>query len=55
MVEVTSGTVSPILDKPIALGYVDSEYANEGSELNFLIRGKEIPAKIVKLPFINLN
>ncbi len=53
--EITSGTVSPVLDKPIALGYVDSEYANEGSELNFLIRGKEIPAKVVKLPFINLN
>ena len=51
--EVTSGTVSPMLDKPIALGYVDSEYASEGSEVNFLIRGKEIPAKIVKLPFIN--
>jgi glycine cleavage system T protein (aminomethyltransferase) len=53
--QITSGTVSPVLDKPIALGYVDSEYTNEGSELNFLIRGKEIPAKIVKLPFINLS
>jgi glycine cleavage system T protein (aminomethyltransferase) len=53
--EVTSGTVSPVLDKPIALGYVDSEYTAEGSELYFLIRGKEIPAKIAKLPFINLN
>jgi aminomethyltransferase len=50
---ITSGTVSPILDKPIALGYVDSEYSYEGSQVNFLIRGKEIPAKIVKLPFIN--
>ena len=53
--EITSGTVSPVLDKPIALGYVDSEYAVEGSEVNFFIRGKEIPAKIVKLPFINKN
>ncbi len=51
--EITSGTVSPTLDKPIALGYVDSEYSYEGSEVNFLIRGKEIPAKIVILPFIN--
>ncbi|MDR3626059.1 MAG: glycine cleavage system aminomethyltransferase GcvT, partial [Ignavibacteriaceae bacterium] len=25
---ITSGTVSPVLDKPIALGYVDSKYAN---------------------------
>jgi aminomethyltransferase len=53
--EITSGTVSPVLDKPIALGYVDSAYAAEGSEVNFFIRGKEIPAKIVKLPFINKN
>lgn len=49
---VTSGTVSPILEKPIALGYVDIENAVEGNVINFLVRGKEFPAKIVKLPFI---
>ena len=49
---ITSGTVSPILDKPIALGYVDAEYVNDNSTINFLIRGKEIPARIVKLPFV---
>jgi aminomethyltransferase len=49
---VTSGTVSPILDKPIAIGYVETEYAGEGTKINFSIRGKEIPAEVVKLPFI---
>ena len=49
---LTSGTVSPILDKAIALGYVDAQLAEENTELNFLIRGKEIPAKITKLPFV---
>ncbi len=49
---ITSGTVSPILEKPIALGYVKKQYANESQEINFLIRGKEIPAEIVRLPFI---
>lgn len=49
---ITSGTVSPILEKAIALGYVESIYAKEGSLINFLIRGKEIPATITKLPFI---
>lgn len=49
---ITSGTVSPVLEKPIALAYVESEYANENSKINFFIRGKEIPAKIVKLPFV---
>lgn len=50
--KITSGTVSPILEKPIALGYVESDYSKEGTKLNFLIRGKEIPAYVTKLPFI---
>jgi aminomethyltransferase len=49
---ITSGTVSPILDKAIALGYVDTEYSKEGSKINFMIRGKEVPAEITKLPFV---
>ncbi len=49
---VTSGTVSPILEKPIALGYVEKEFAYEGTAVNFMVRGKEVPAKIVKLPFL---
>ncbi|MEO8231949.1 MAG: glycine cleavage system aminomethyltransferase GcvT [Ignavibacteriota bacterium] len=49
---VTSGTVSPMLDKPIALAYVDVKYAEIGTEVNFLIRGKESAAKVVKLPFV---
>lgn len=49
---VTSGTVSPMLDKPIAMGYVETNFAEIGSNINFLIRGKEVPAKVVKLPFV---
>ncbi|MBK7631617.1 MAG: glycine cleavage system aminomethyltransferase GcvT [Ignavibacteriales bacterium] len=49
---VTSGTVSPMLDKPIALGYVDIEHADVGSYVNFQIRGKESAAKVVRLPFV---
>src|SRR3990170_8538621 len=49
---LTSGTVSPILDKAIALGYVETQFSAENTELNFLIRGKEIPAKVTKLPFV---
>ncbi|MCF8411820.1 MAG: glycine cleavage system aminomethyltransferase GcvT [Melioribacteraceae bacterium] len=50
--KITSGTVSPILEKPIALGYVNTECANLDSEVNWIIRNKEIKAKIVKLPFV---
>jgi aminomethyltransferase len=49
---VTSGTVSPVLEKAIALAYVDSEYTSGDCRLNFDIRGKEIPVSITKLPFI---
>lgn len=49
---ITSGTVSPVLDKPIAMGYVEKQYSEINSDVNFLIRGKEVPAKVVKLPFV---
>ncbi len=49
---ITSGTVSPVLDKGIALAYVESEFSKEGSKLNFVVRGKEFPATVTKLPFI---
>ncbi len=49
---LTSGTVSPILEKPIALGYVEKEFSKPDTEINFLIREKVLPAKVVKLPFI---
>jgi aminomethyltransferase len=50
--EVTSGTVSPVLEKPIAMGYVDVSQAAEGNEVNIVVRGRETQVKIVKLPFI---
>ncbi|MDP4173077.1 MAG: glycine cleavage system aminomethyltransferase GcvT [Bacteroidota bacterium] len=49
---ITSGTVSPILEKAIAMGYVDANFAGVEAQLNFLIRNKEIPAKLTKLPFV---
>jgi aminomethyltransferase len=49
---LTSGTVSPILDKAIALGYVETQFAEENTSLNFLVRGKEVPIKVTKLPFV---
>ncbi|HRI47000.1 MAG TPA: glycine cleavage system aminomethyltransferase GcvT [Ignavibacteriaceae bacterium] len=49
---VTSGTVSPILEKGIAMVYVESEYAVEKNHLFILIRGKEVSAEVVRLPFL---
>jgi aminomethyltransferase len=49
--QVTSGTFSPSLQKPIALGYVPREKARSGSEVEIAIRDKRFPATVVKPPF----
>lgn len=49
---VTSGTVSPILEKGIGLGYVDTEYSRFNTEIEIEIRNKKVPAKIIKPPFV---
>ena len=48
---VTSGTMSPSLQKSIGMGYVNSEYAKRDTELYIQIRNKKIKAQVVKLPF----
>ncbi len=50
--EVTSGTMSPVLNKGIGMGYVAREYSAFGTEIFVKIRNKTIPAEIVRLPFI---
>ena len=49
--EVTSGTLSPTLNKAIALGYVSYNYSKIGQKLTVKIREKLYPAVIVKKPF----
>lgn len=48
---VTSGTFSPTLGRPIAMGYVRPEFRALGSELTIDIRGRREPARVVALPF----
>src|SRR6266478_2513920 len=50
--EVTSGTMSPILKEPIGLAYVPAALAKEGSTFEVEIRGKAVPAKVAKTPFV---
>ncbi|EFA72389.1 glycine cleavage system protein T [Cylindrospermopsis raciborskii CENA303] len=49
--QVTSGTLSPTLNYPIALAYVSAELANIKQQLEVDIRGKTYPAQVVKRPF----
>jgi len=49
--KVTSGTQSPSLQKAIGMGYVNKEFAKEGTEIFIEIRNNKIKAKVVKFPF----
>ena len=48
---ITSGTQSPTLQKPIAMGYLSIGYAKINSEVFIKIRDKSLLAKVVKMPF----
>ena len=48
---VTSGTLSPTLGYPVALGYVDAAHVKVGETVDVAIRNKVFPATIVKRPF----
>lgn len=49
--EITSGTQSPTLNKPIAMGYVNSNYAHIDTQVYVKVRDKLLIAKVVKMPF----
>lgn len=51
--KVTSGSISPILNKPIGMGYVDWDSKAPGTKIEIEARGKLFPAEIVKLPFVD--
>lgn len=48
---VTSGTMSPTLNKGIGLGYVPASVSKPGDQIYIQIRKKSVPATVVKLPF----
>jgi aminomethyltransferase len=48
---VTSGTFSPTLNRPIAMGYVPAELAAAGAAVEIDVRGHHEPARAVELPF----
>jgi aminomethyltransferase len=48
---VCSGTMSPTLNIPIGTCYVPTPSASEGSAIEIDVRGKRVPANVVKMPF----
>ncbi len=53
--KVTSGTQSPTLQKGIGMGYVENVFAKEGAEIFIKVRDKNLKAKVVRLPFVNIQ
>jgi aminomethyltransferase len=49
---VTSGGFAPSLSAPIAMGYVSSGLAADGTEVLLQVRGKQLPAHVVPMPFV---
>jgi aminomethyltransferase len=49
--EVRSGTMSPTLGIPIGTAYLPAAAAKEGTTFEVEIRGKRVPATVVKPPF----
>jgi aminomethyltransferase len=50
--DVTSGLLAPTADQPVALAYVQAEYAASGTRLNAMVRGKAVPMQVSPLPFV---
>ena len=49
---VTSGLLSPTLNQPIALAYVKPDYAEPGTEIFAMVRGKPVTMVVAPTPFV---
>ncbi|SCK59511.1 aminomethyltransferase [Variovorax sp. HW608] len=49
---VTSGLLGPTVDRPIAMGYVALAYAEPGTRIQAIVRGKPVPMEVSTMPFV---
>lgn len=49
---VTSGGFGPTVGGPVAMGYVSTALSSEGTVLYGEVRGKRLPVRVAKLPFV---
>jgi aminomethyltransferase len=49
---ITSGGPSPTLGRNIAMGYVPPSFAELGTELKVIVRGKPAAAEVIAMPFV---
>ncbi len=50
--QVTSGLLAPTADRPIAMGYVALAYAEPGTRVQAVVRGKPVPMEVTTMPFV---
>jgi aminomethyltransferase len=50
--KVTSGGFGPSVEGPIAMGYVERDFAEPGTSVRLIVRGNALAATIVPLPFV---
>ncbi|HEX8090129.1 MAG TPA: glycine cleavage system aminomethyltransferase GcvT [Blastocatellia bacterium] len=48
---VTSGSPAPYLKKNIGMAYLPTEHAATGTEFFVVVRGRQVPARVVEMPF----
>ncbi len=53
--KITSGGFSPTLERPIAMGYIDSAFADVGTKVQVSLRGRVLNAAVAAMPFVELN
>ncbi|BBF91484.1 glycine cleavage system aminomethyltransferase GcvT [Blastochloris tepida] len=49
---VTSGGFGPSVGGPVAMGYVNRRFAEPGTPVKLMVRGKPLAARVVALPFV---
>ena len=49
---VTSGGFGPSLNAPVAMGYVETAFAADGTEIDLMVRGRALPARVAPMPFV---
>ena len=48
---ITSGTFGPSVNAPVAMGYVNKDFAEVGTKIQLEVRGKKHGGKVSELPF----
>ena len=49
---VTSGGFSPTLGRPVAMGYVATDFADPDTPVHLIVRGRALPARVSEMPFV---